>query len=106
MTKRTIADEASNHVDYGASFLITCDGSPYQLRDGDIIRETSTGDLFMVDNIMIPGDEPIVVLTPYEPIYKRVGNNGELAGFEHVFIHQSGSYPIGSISKGSTDIGA
>lgn len=88
---------------FGDMFSVTCEGSPYQLRSGDIIREKETGKWYMVDSVMFPGNVPIVIVVPYETFCLSVGDGGELPGFEHLFIHDSTAYPIHAVKNNLPD---
>ena len=84
---------------YTMAMLITCEGTPYQVRQGDIIRQKETDEWFLVSNIFIPGDRPLVELIPYEPFYVEADMEGSLAGFEHVYISNASHYPIYAIDN-------
>lgn len=88
---------------YGSLFTVTCEGSPYQLRDGDIIRDKESGEWYMVESVVMVRNVPDVVVTPYKTLVLHVDESGEIPGFEHVFIHQFGSYPIRSIDNDVED---
>lgn len=84
---------------YTMAMLITCEGTPYQVRQGDIIRKKETGEWFLVSSIFIPGDRPLVGLIPYEPFYVEADREGTLVGFEHVYINDASHYPIYAIDN-------
>ena len=88
-----------NRLQYRRLFTVTCEGSPYQLRDGDIIRDKNTGDWYMVESTVFLTDSPSVVVTPYKPFFLDPDEHGELVGFEHMFISNSGSYAIYAVEN-------
>ena len=104
--KKRVSDQSSQVErpnKFGDMFSITCEGSPYQLRSGDIIREKETGKWYKVDSVMFTGDKPIVIAIPYEPSCLSVGDRWELPGFEHLFIHDSSAYPIYAVKNDFPD---
>ena len=89
---------------YTMAMVVTCEKTPYQIREGDIIEHRATGQWYMVSSIFIPGDEPIIGLIPYEPIYVNPNSRGKLVGYDHIFISQSSAYPIYAIDNDISEL--